>query len=88
MSKADEMFKELGYEITEIKDDGTKESGIQFTQKGRDLTKVIEFYFYHKSLLIKTIQNVDGMQIEWSCELISSKELQAINEKCKELGWV
>ena len=82
---ADEMFSELGYEITEIKDDNTKADGIQFTRKDRYLTKVVEFYFYHKTILIKTIQDVNGKEIEWTCEHLDIKELQAINKKVEEL---
>lgn len=72
MSKADEMFKNLGYEI-----DSTYEIEghlyfckhyikIDFDLKRKD------FYKYNLS--------------DYRCP-ISMQELQAINEKVKELGW-
>lgn len=84
---ADELFEELGYEITEIKKDGTKEDGIQFMQKYRDVTKIIEFYFYYKTVFIKTTQNIRDEIVEWGCTHINMQELTAINKKVKELGW-
>ena len=66
MSKADEMFKELGYKQLKQK------FFIMFSNTGLFGRKVIIF---HKNKKI----GVEG--------LINLEELQAINEKVKELGW-
>lgn len=69
MSKADEMFEELGYEIDSCKN--------AILYEGND--KEIDF-----------VENADtkGKEI-WidDFHIITMKELQAINEKVKELGW-
>ena len=73
MSKADKMFEELGYRKSSKPFDRIKYY--------RDEDNV--FYFdYITQEFIKTGE-YDGM-----CDDITMKELQAINEKCKELGWL
>ena len=71
MSKADDMFKELGYEKIENKIQITyvkPYENIQFLLN----VKKIEYHFLKGStFLIQTMA-----------------ELQAINEKVKELGWL
>ena len=70
MSKADEMFEELGYKVIKNKYQITyvdNISSIQFLLQ----YKKIEYHF-----LRGTTYRVQNMQ-----------ELQAINEKVKELGW-
>lgn len=71
MSKADEMFKELGYEKIENKIQITyvkPYENIQFLLN----VKKIEYHFLKGStFLIQTMQ-----------------ELETINAKVKELGWV
>lgn len=71
MSKADEMFEELGYakEETTWKEDNKK----HFVEYNSNDTQ-IQFSIDTKHILITNILNI--------------KELQAINEKCKELGWL
>ena len=72
MSKADEMFKKLGYIIQN--DDG----------------KVIRFQKEWTSMWYKKEINFDrvGKFINFfDTESITMQELQAINEKVKELGW-
>lgn len=73
MSEADEMFKKLGYEIV-IKNGNY----IKYLRDDDNvyyfLTDIKEFY---KS------GEYDGM-----CGNITMQELQAINTKVKELGWV
>lgn len=71
MSKADEMFKKLGYE---------KRSNYLYRTN-----KDIEIYFSEAD---KTVvkEYLNDMAINESRE-ISMQELQAINEKVKELGW-
>lgn len=73
MSKADEMFEELGYEVSNSK----------FIEELNTTTNTvvdngyIEIIFYNNKTL--TIDADD---------VLNAKELQAINEKCKELGWL
>lgn len=70
-SKADEMFKELGYKVIKNKFQITyvdNISSIQFLLK----YKKVEYHF-----LKGTTYRVQTMQ-----------ELQAINQKCLELGWL
>jgi hypothetical protein len=74
MSKADKMFEKLGYEI-----DSTiyfeKEHHLMFC---KDYTR-IDFDLDRKNIYK---YNLSG----YRCP-ISMQELQAINEKVKELGW-
>lgn len=67
MSKADDMFKELGYR-KDIYYDGS--SFIYVDEDGR----YIEF-----SKMLENFKSNTWLSVE---------ELQAINEKCRELGWV
>ena len=71
MSKADEMFKELGY-----KKQNNPEVEIKYI---KDSNHIIRFWKNPKSI---TKQSEDGWYMS-----ISMQELQAINEKVKELGW-
>lgn len=73
MSKADKMFEELGYEIEVIG------NGIEYYKECGTEEKEIDF-----------IINVDTSEKEiWidDFHVITIEELQAINEKVKELGW-
>lgn len=70
MSKADKMFKELGY----IVEEGRINVFIGRGKKDEDFSN--DFIIHKKSKSI-TIYKM----------LISIQELQAINEKVKELGW-
>lgn len=75
MTKADKMFEELGYE----KD---KNYSTDYKEKyKKDDDNVFYFYLKYKGL-IKSGE-WDGM-----CDCITIDELQAINEKVKELGWL
>ena len=69
MSKADEMFEELGYTKDDIGDK------IIYQLNDHEIC----FYIYRK-------------MFDCGCgigrEFINMQELQAINEKCKELGWL
>jgi hypothetical protein len=81
MSKADEIFKELGYK--------KKELGFEFTeyiQKENEVTDlVISFDATSRTIMCGLFEK----GITHSRALaINCKELQAINEKCKELGWL
>lgn len=71
MSKADEMFDELGFsKLSEI---GNEIKTVYRNTKGKHIQ------FNH---LVKRVS------FEGSCRWIDMQELQAINEKCLELGWI
>lgn len=70
MSKADEMFKELGY--SKLSEFGNEIKIVYRNPRGKHIQ------FNH---LVKRVS------FEGSCRWIDMQELQAINEKCKELGW-
>lgn len=75
MSKADELFNELGYE--------KKNLDIIFSRfweewGNTDLEKTISFNTEHKYLKFDD-ENEYGITME---------EIQAINLKCRELGWI
>lgn len=73
MSKADEMFEELGY-----KQNYTQIGDLKYYKNDDN---VIIFDFDNKNF-IKSGE-YDGM-----CDYITMQELQAINEKCKEMQWL
>lgn len=75
MSKVDEMFKELGYEKIEY-GTGTIEYIKPFDLK-RD--RIIAFYLDKTISVFEEMANKDFFNIQ---------ELQAINEKVRELGWL
>ena len=72
MSKADKMFKEIGYTNKEYNFNKTI---VTFQNPDEDYE--ISFNLIDKTIEIFEIKNYITMQ-----------ELQAINEKCKELGWM
>lgn len=88
MSKVDEMFEKLGYELEDEricphsyryirkKDFNVKEIVIE------KVSKWIDICYYHIG--------TDGKMSPIICieHYLSIEELQAINEKCKELGWL
>lgn len=71
MSKADEMFEKLGYIKTENKGE------IRYEEENNALEET----FHFKILFVKTLKVVGADH------LLDMQELQAINEKVKELGW-
>lgn len=71
MSKADEMFKELGFKQLKY------ENYISFESENRE----IEFDIKEKSISVACKE--DGFYAYFDMQ-----ELQAINKKCKELGWL
>ena len=75
MSKADKMFEKLGYEI-EIEN----KKRITYVYEGQFFDKYIIFEIIDKHIVIElgTGESTN----------INMQELQAINEKCKELGWL
>ena len=72
MSKADEMFEKLGYKKESLEDEET-EAYIEDVEPSAFRT---EIYFHKDKWLIGIHTN------------INMQELQAINLKCKELGWI
>ena len=90
---ADEMFKELGYEIAEEVSEKTDKygCGIQLKKEMLFKTKYIEFYYYHKTICIiedHYMDYVDGKIASCKGFSLNMQELQAINKKCKEMGWL
>ena len=69
---ADEMFKELGY-----KKENNPEVEIKYI---KDENHIIRFWKNSQSIIK---QSEDGWYMS-----ITMKELQAINKKCQELGWI
>ena len=76
MSEADKMFKELGYSKQELIEiviyENKKDEEIYIDKKQRTVIKEA----YLSSLNI------------YEAREITMQELQAINMKCKELGWI
>lgn len=72
MSKADEMFEKLGY-IEKFKN--YCEDEMYRKESSHQVEKSIKFYNYDKSIKIYPFK-------------INMQELQAINEKVKELEWL
>ena len=89
MSKADEMFKELGYKLTDEKICPHSYRYIKEIDKFRKKEIILE-----KANKLITICyykiDVDGcMDLINTIEYhLSMQELQAINEKVKELQWI
>lgn len=75
MSKADEMFKKMGYE--KIIESNIR---IDYEREGQFFDKEIVFGLIDKNV---TVELGTGESAN-----INMQELQAINEKCKELGWI
>ena len=73
MSKADKMFEELGYVLTKERFAG--EIVVHRYQKGN---KIITFKIKEKYFIVVDLAE-DG---------INMQELQTINERVKELGWI
>ena len=72
---ADEMFEKLGYEIL-FKDKNI----IQYEFEGKYMDNEIRFDLKGKTVL-KEYSTGESQEI-------SIQELQAINKKCEELGWI
>ena len=72
MSKADEMFEKLGYEV----------SNSEFVEELNSTTNTVVDNGYIKIIFF----NNKTMIID-ADDILNMQELQAINEKVKELGW-
>ena len=80
MSKADELFKELGYKKIEENDKYV----LYLSEKSLWRQRKIRFWKDEKIIFNDLLENdkvVSSVQI-------GIEELQAINEKVKELGWL
>ena len=82
MSKADEMFEKLGYEI-----DNYETLGIidyyKPSLEHKFAEDKIQFDLINKGMTAFTVRGSQEF-----CLSLDYKELQAINEKVKELGWL
>lgn len=75
MSKADEMFEKLGYK--KIIENNVR---IDYENEGQ---------FFEKEIVFGLIDNIVCIELgTGESANINMQELQAINEKCKELGWI
>ena len=77
MSKADDMFKELGYSI--LKDD-RNEIVVHYIKSSNLSANESEHIVFYKTKMVGCYYTYCTFKKE-----LSTKELQAINEKCKEL---
>ena len=85
---ADEMFENIGYKVTEEVTDDLYNNGIQYTKKEKYIKKCIEFYYYHREILIYTEQTIKNEITRWKIATLNLKELKAINKKVEELEWI
>ena len=74
MSKADEMFEELGYELVHYHYSCDNTDTYTYIEKGKN--NYLRFNTGNK-----TFYSLND-------KTYNIQELQAINEKCKELGWL
>ena len=81
MSKADEMFKELGFKKV-IDNETEVKYEYRETIMGDKLIHTIQIAKVGK--IVFSYRDDSNHQIMG----IGKQELQAINEKCKELGWI
>ena len=80
---ADEMFDELGYKKQEDKyriEYFLKQNYTHFV-----VTKRIAFYKVEKDICLEQWNVTEGIRISTN---ITMKELQAINKKCQDKGWL
>lgn len=82
MSKADEMFKKLGYRKEFMKIKRGKRAGENWGEKFINEKYCVEICFDYigKDFCI-------GVIGDYASVYVGVEELQAINEKVKELGW-
>ena len=80
MSKADELFKELGYKKVDLKDKWHGVWGIDYQNPKKWVS--IKIDYIDAEICSGTLDD-DSEPV-----YISMQELKAINEKCKELKWI
>ena len=81
MKTADELFKELGYEIED------KSFSSILYEKNISLSERVYIYFRLKEKLVQAEYVDDDYEMR-GASYLNMQELKAINEKCKELGWL
>jgi len=74
MSKADEMFEKLGYK---------KSSSLKTINR---YEKVTDEHIYH--FIFNEKMKIFSKTCDYGKTHIRAEEIQAINKKCKELGWI
>ena len=85
MSKADEMFEKLEYEKQVNKDDSERFSTYIKYSKDGSYGSTISFDHWNKRICADTFDE----DYEWNeAYYFTMQELQAINLKCRELGWI
>ena len=84
MSEADKLFEELGYEKIEDKYNIDFNKIYQFTN-GDKIREQIKFCKLDKYIHIENYNFNIGITFG---KFLNMQELQAINKKCKELGWL
>jgi hypothetical protein len=82
MSKADEMFEKLEYKKQWVED----ENEMELYKKEYFDKDFIEIVF-DKTHYLLNIRTENISQYKTITSILNIKELQAINEKMKELGW-
>lgn len=83
MSKADEMFNELGYKKYYDENEEKIEGKIIYIKRYTATDEIIEFNLVHHEITV-----YEDVKYTKYAGYFSFKELQAINEKVKELGWL
>lgn len=76
MKTADEMFEDLGYKKNNVKEFIIYSKKEKKYKKLKEWEICLDFNCLDNCLMIKNKQ------------VFSLKELQAINKKCQELGWI
>ena len=76
MSEADKMFEELGYKKEIIESEVNDEVTIMYIKR---------FVYEYDSKIINFKLKKKIVEIKYSIDM---QDLQAINLKCKELGWI
>ena len=74
---AKEMFEALGYKLSKQKED---ETGFIVKRYINDGWLIIDFFLEHEQF---TCRDKYGEAFG-----VNAKELKAINQQCKELGWI
>lgn len=104
MSKADKLFEELGYKKIDNHPDEEKENFgkwttqdcrvIEYIQiatiRGKFYTLFIRFHIEGKRVECGGSEKAENSKefARYRNPIFNAAELQAINEKCKELGWL
>lgn len=87
MSKADEMFEKLDYKKVE---DSINEV---IYEKGTNIRENEWYGSIHRIIITKNqngtfIEKQDDKGYEVVTDIFEAEEIQAINEKCNEMGWI